>query len=245
MEQHTTALFLILLATVAFAYASVGHGGASGYLALGAVMGIAGSEMKPVALILNIIVSAVAFFQYYRAGYFQRKLFWPFAITSVPASFIGALFTPDDNIYKKILGVLLLLGVLRILGLFGKGKEFTKQPTVYWPLLAGALIGFLSGLIGIGGGIILTPLILILGWAGLKETAAVSALFILVNSVSGMIGLATKGISLDPVIWIWIVIAAVAGLAGSWAGSRKIGGLALKSILAITLTIACLKLIFT
>lgn len=245
MEQHTTALFLILLATVAFAYASVGHGGASGYLALGAVMGIAGSEMKPVALILNIIVSAVAFFQYYRAGYFQWKLFWPFAITSVPASFIGALFTPDDNIYKKILGVLLLLGVLRILGLFGKGKEFTKQPSVYWPLLAGALIGFLSGLIGIGGGIILTPLILILGWAGLKETAAVSALFILVNSVSGMIGLATKGISLDPVIWIWIVIAAVAGLAGSWVGSRKIGGLALKSILAITLTIACLKLIFT
>lgn len=245
MEHHTTALFLILLAIVAFAYSSVGHGGASGYLALGAVMGIAGSEMKPVALILNIIVSAAAFIQYYRAGHFRWELFWPFAAASIPFTFLGALFTPDDSVYKKILGILLFVGVLRIVGVFGKGKEYAAQPPIYWALIAGAVIGFLSGLIGIGGGIILTPLILILGWAGLKETAAVSALFILVNSVSGMIGLATKGISPDPVIWIWIVIAAVAGLAGSWAGSRKIGGLALKSILAITLTIACLKLIFT
>jgi uncharacterized membrane protein YfcA len=245
MEQHTTSLFLILLAVVAFAYASVGHGGASGYLALGAVMGIAGSEMKPVALILNIIVSAAAFFQYYRAGHFRWQLFWPFALASIPFTFLGALFTPDDSVYKKILGGLLLLGVLRILGLFGKGKDYTVQPPLYLALIAGGAIGFLSGLIGIGGGIILTPLILILGWSGLKETAAVSALFILVNSISGIIGLATKGITLDPYLWIWVLVAAVSGLVGSWAGSRKIGGLALKGILAVTLTIACLKLIFT
>ncbi|MFM2018738.1 MAG: hypothetical protein RL007_2394 [Bacteroidota bacterium] len=245
MGEHTTILFLLLLAIVAFAYASVGHGGASGYLALAAVTGIAASSMKPAALLLNIIVSSVAFFQYYRAGYFKRKLFWPFAVASVPASFLGALITLEDDIYRKILGVLLLLGVLRILGLFGKGKEQSSPPQLIWALIAGAFIGLLSGMIGIGGGIILTPLLLILGWAELKETAAVSALFILVNSVSGIIGLATKGIQFDPVIWIWIAVAAVAGLAGSWAGSRKFAGPVFKTVLAVTLSIACVKLILT
>lgn len=245
MNDIPVILFTVLLAVIAFLYASVGHGGASGYLALGALFGISAAVMKPSALLLNLVVSAVAFLQYYRGGYFRWRLFWPFALASVPASFLGSFITLEDSIYKKVLGVLLLFAVLRIAGFFGKGKEQTAMPPLYLALITGAGIGLLSGMIGIGGGIILTPLLLLFGWAGMKETAAVSALFIFVNSISGFAGLMIKGVSLDPQVYAWLGIAALAGLLGSWAGSFRFGGLALRGILALTLAIACVKLMLT
>lgn len=245
MEQDYWIVFTLLLAVVAFLYASVGHGGASGYLALGALFGMAVSVIKPSALLLNLVVSAAAFFQYYRGGHFRWTLFWPFAVTSVPASYLGSFISLDDHIYKKILGVLLVFAVMRIAGLFGKGREKNVSPPLAAALVSGALIGLLSGMIGIGGGIILTPLLLIFGWAGIKETAAVSALFIFVNSLSGLAGLLQKGISLDSQVYVWLAVAAIAGLFGSWAGSLRLGGIALRGILAVTLGIACIKLIMT
>lgn len=245
MNESVSIIFICLLAVTAFLYASVGHGGASGYLALGALFGVQAVVMKPSALILNIIVSGVAFFHYYRGGHFKWKLFWPFAVTSVPAAFIGSFVTLDESIYKKILGVLLLFAVMRIAGLFGKGKNLIKEPVLWIALITGGAIGLLSGMIGIGGGIILTPILILMGWAGLKETAAASAIFILVNSISGLSGMIMKGFSIPSEVYVWLVVAAVGGFAGSWAGSFRFGGLALRGILAVTLTIACFKLMLT
>ena len=162
---QTIFLFLSILFIVAFLYASVGHGGASGYLALMAIFSIAPDQMKPTALLLNLFVSSVAFFQFYRGGYFKWKTFWPFALTSVPLSFIGGTITVNNLVYKKILGILLLIPVFRFLFFGNAAPKDLKPANFTLSLIIGAIIGFLSGMIGIGGGIILSPVLLLLKWA--------------------------------------------------------------------------------
>jgi uncharacterized membrane protein YfcA len=230
---------------VAFFYASVGHGGASGYLALMALFGMAPATMKSSALIMNLCVSLISFIHYYRSRHFKWKLFLPFAITSVPASFLGALVTVDPVLYKKILGGLLLFPILRLLGLFGKESDEQNSLNMIVALVLGASIGFLSGMIGIGGGIILSPIILLFHWAKMKETAAVSALFIFVNSISGLAGLLSKGLIIEPSVYFWITITLAGGFAGAYLGSKKIQSPVLKKILAFTLLLASIKLLFT
>ncbi len=242
-ENDFIWLFVPLLFVVAFLYASVGHGGASGYLALMALFSFAPDVMKPSALILNIFVSLIAFIQYYRGGYFRWNLFFPFIITSIPASFIGAYLTLDAEIYKKILGVILILPALRLSGLIGKESEEIKEVKLIYALIIGAVIGLLSGMIGIGGGIILSPIILLLHWGNMKQTAAVSALFILVNSVAGLGGLFSKGISFDNSLYLWLGVAFVGGMAGAYFGSKKFEFKTLKIILAVVLVIASVKLL--
>ena len=178
---------------VAFLYASVGHGGASGYLALMALFSVAPLVMKPTALLLNLCVSLTSFIQFYRGGHFKRKIFWPFALTSIPAAYAGGLIVVDGTVYKKILGLLLLLPVVRFLFFNNGDPDEKKSSNFRLSLLVGALIGFLSGLIGIGGGILLSPVLLLLKWTDQKETAAISALFIFVNSLSGLAGQLTTG----------------------------------------------------
>ena len=156
-------LLLFLLLIVAFLYASVGHGGASGYLALMSLFAFPITFMKPTALILNILVAGISFYFYYREKKFDWKLFYPFAITSIPFSFLGGIITIETHIYKIILATILLFAVARLLGLFGKQKGELKPINIPLALFIGAVIGFLSGLIGIGGGIILSPVILLLG----------------------------------------------------------------------------------
>ena len=173
--------FLILIIAIAFLYSSVGHGGASGYLALMVLFNIQPSLMKSSALLLNLFVSAIAFYQYYKNDFFKWKLFLPFAIGSFPMAFIGARLTISSEIYHEILAVCLLFAVLRILGIFGNNKQEKRKLSFVIAVCIGAVLGFISGIIGIGGGIILSPLILIFRWADMKETAAVSALFIFVN----------------------------------------------------------------
>lgn len=243
MEQSTLILFTILLFAVAFLYASVGHGGASGYLALMALFGFSTVFMRSSSLVLNVFVSLVAFIQFYRAGFFRWRLFLPFIILSVPAAFAGSLVQLEDAIFKNILGIVLLFPILRLLGILGREQEEKRPVHIPAALVAGGLIGYLSGMIGIGGGIILSPLILLLRWGDLKESAAVSALFIFVNSLSGLGGLMWNGFSPDPMLWVWTGVALAGGFLGAWLGSRILNRRLLKGSLALVLTIACIKLL--
>lgn len=238
-------LLLLLLPIVAFLYASVGHGGASGYLALMSLFAFPIAFMKPTALVLNIIVSGISFYFYFREKQFCWKLFYPFAITSIPFSFIGGLLTIETPVYKMILATVLIFAVLRLLGIFGKENPQLQPVNFPLALLIGALIGFLSGLIGIGGGIILSPVLLLLSWANMKQTAAVSALFILVNSAAGLLGFISKGESLPISSFLVIAIVAVGGILGGYYGSKKFNTIILRNILALVLAIAIFKLYTT
>lgn len=237
--------FYILLFVVAFLYASVGHGGASGYLALMALFSFLPEEMRSSALLLNLIVSFISFLQYYHAGHFKWKLFYPFAITSFPAAFLGGMIVLEAFWYKKILAAFLLFSVFRFIG-FGKNEsEKLNSQNFSLSLIIGFAIGIFSGMIGIGGGIILSPVILLLHWANIKETAAVSALFIFVNSLAGLAGVYSIGISVTHDIYVLIGVACLGGILGSYIGAKKSNSLWLKNTLAFVLFLASIKLIFT
>ena len=244
VNQHIY-LFLAILPIISFLYASVGHGGASGYLALMALFSFAPETMKPTALLLNLFVAGISFYYYYKAGHFNKTLFLSFAISSIPLAFLGGTIEIDASIYKKILAVLLVFAILKMLNVFGKEIDTIKPVKLWQGLLAGGIIGFFSGLIGIGGGIILTPLILLLHWGRMKEAAAVSALFIWVNSASGLIGQISSGVSFDKASVFMVIIAVVGGMLGGYLGSRKLNNLKLRYILAFVLAIACFKLVLT
>lgn len=241
----TEILFYCILLLVAFLYASVGHGGASGYLALMAIFGVAPAVMKPTALVLNLFVSAVSFIQFYRAQHFKKEICWPLVATSIPMSFIGGMITIHADIYKKILGVVLLISVARFLmpGSTGAGKLRPANRT--WLFIIGGLIGLLSGMIGIGGGIILSPILLLLRWADVKQSAAISAIFIFVNSLAGLAGQFTKSVSFTPSMYAYVGIALVGGLAGAYLGAARFKNSVLKYILAAVLLLAVFKLVFT
>ena len=241
--ESSQLVFMMLLFTVAFLYSSVGHGGASGYLALMGLFHFAPEVMKPAALIMNLVVSLMAFMQYFRTNPLNKKLFLLLIAGSVPAAFLGARIEIDAFVYKKILAVILIIPVLRLLGFFGNKNPEQK---IFRPLSAviiGIVIGFVSGMIGIGGGIILSPVILFLGWADMKQTATISALFIFLNSASGLLGLVTKGVVISPSIYLWVAIAVAGGISGSWLGSKKFENNLLKKILGVVLLIASVKLL--
>lgn len=235
--------FYILLFIVAFLYASVGHGGASGYLALMALAGFAPAEMRPTALILNLFVSATSFIQYYRGGHFRLRIFWPFIAASIPMAFWGGRIAIDDVLYKQILGILLLVPIIRFLFYPNPSMEEIKKSNPVISLGIGALIGFLSGLIGIGGGILLSPVLLLLKWTDQKQTAAISALFILINSGAGLIGQWTKGIQITSGMYSLVVVAFIGGLCGAFLGSLRFDQKVLKYILAAVLMLAAFKLL--
>ena len=237
-----TIIFYFLLFAVAFLYASVGHGGASGYLALMALFNMAPEVMKPTALILNIFVSAIAFIQFYKARHFLWKLFLPLAAISVPMAFVGGLITIEQDLYKKILGVMLLFAIVRFVGLRDSGTQENKKPSIPLALFLGGIIGLVSGMIGIGGGIILSPILILLKWTNLKQAAAISALFIFVNSISGFAGQVYKGLQLNNNMMVFVIIALAGGIAGAYFGARKFNQLVLKRVLAAVLLIAVVKL---
>lgn len=244
MEPNLT-LFFFLLFVVALLYASVGHGGASGYLALMALFAFSPAVMKPTALLLNLFVSSVSFLQFYRGGFFKWKMFLPFALASIPLSFLGGTISIDSIVYKKILGVLLLIPVIRFFFFKNADPKDQRPATIWLSLLIGGIIGLLSGMIGIGGGIILSPILLLLKWTDQKQTAAISALFIFVNSVAGLAGQFTKGIQFSSDMFIYVGIAFAGGLCGAYLGSFKFPQTAIKNVLACVLAVAAYKLLFT
>lgn len=243
--METIILFYILLFLVAFLYSSVGHGGASGYLALMALFSISPEVMKPTALLLNLFVSLTSFIQFYRGKHFNWKLFLPFAITSVPMAYLGGRMALADDVYKKILGILLIIPIIRFIFFANMKIDDLRNPNVILSLMIGAAIGLLSGLIGIGGGIILSPVLLLLKWADMKQTAAISALFIFVNSLSGLAGQLQKGITFSADMYAYVAVAFVGGICGAYFGSLKFKQNILQYLLAAVLIIASYKLLFT
>jgi len=238
-------VFLLILPVVAFMYAAVGHGGASGYLALMALFSFAPDTMKPTALLLNLFVAAISFIHYAKSGHFNKKLFLSFAIASIPLAFVGGLIEVDASIYKKVLAVLLIFAILKMLNVFGKESDTIKDVKVWQGLSIGGIIGFFSGLIGIGGGIILSPVILLMKWGKMKEAAAVSALFIWVNSAAAMGGQLSNGVKIDAQAFLLVGIAVIGGFLGGYLGSKKFNNQGLRYMLAFVLLIACIKLFLT
>jgi uncharacterized protein len=244
MSTLTIALLAALIFAVALMYSTVGHAGASGYLAAMALFGVAPAVMKPTALTLNILVSLVAATKFYRAGFFTWRVFWPFAVTSIPASFIGGSITLPGHIYKLIVGIVLLYSALRLFLIAKRpDSEKPKQAPLLIALTLGAALGLLSGLTGVGGGIFLSPLLLLMGWARTKETAAVSAVFILVNSTAGLLGHVSAVAAVPRAIFLWAPLAVIGGWIGSELGTRKLPIPRIRQWLAVVLILAGLKLI--
>ncbi|MCG8474226.1 MAG: sulfite exporter TauE/SafE family protein [Cytophagales bacterium] len=235
-------IFLLVLPAVAFLYASVGHGGASGYLALMALFSFSPEIMKPTALVLNLFVAGAAFYHYYKEGYFNKKLFLCFAASSVPMAFLGGMLEINASLYKQILGVLLTFAILKMLNVFKSKERKIRDVKTGQGLLVGAGIGFFSGLIGIGGGIILSPVILLLHWGKAKEAAAVSALFIWVNSASGLVGQISSGVALSQQAFLLVGVALTGGFFGGYLGSRKLNNAHVRYLLAFVLMLASFKL---
>ncbi len=235
-------LMLALFVIVAFLYACVGHGGASGYLVLMSFFAFPLSFMKPTALLLNILVSGIAFYYYHQENKINKKVFIPFIITSVPFAYLGGYLTINTFYFKILLASVLLVALIRLVGFFKKDNEVLKPVNVPLALFFGAIIGLLSGLLGIGGGILLTPLIILFAYANFKQAASMSALFILINSISGLLGFISKGESIQSGGILLAVFASAGGTLGAYYGSKKFNTLVLKNILAIVMAIAILKL---
>jgi uncharacterized membrane protein YfcA len=241
MEPLPILIVLAILA-VAVMYSSVGHGGASGYLAVMAFLGVMPEVTRPTALVLNLFVASIGTYQFWRAGYFSWRVFWPFAVTSIPFAFIGGMIQLPTNVYKIVLGIVLALAALRLAWKLRSTNEI-HDPPVWAALVIGAVIGLLSGLVGVGGGIFLTPVLLLANWSETKTAAGVSAMFILVNSISGLAGNYSQLSALPSNVWIWIAAAVVGGLLGSTLGAKKSDSLTLRRVLAVVLLFAAVKLI--
>lgn len=239
-------MLTVLLFFAAVLYSSVGHAGASGYLAVMSLFGIAPEVMKPTALVLNIAVASLATYKFYRAGFFQWRLFWPFAVCSVPLAYLGGSFDLPAIYYKPLLGTVLLLAAGRLLlGKQDYSVDGARIVPIPMALGLGGMIGFLSGLTGVGGGIFLSPLLLFSGWASIRQASGVTAAFILVNSIAGLLG-NIASVSRVPIDAVWWLLAAVGGgWIGAELGARRLKIPYIKSLLGVVLVIAGLKMIVT
>ena len=247
MNPVTTITLLIaaLIFVVALLYSTVGHAGASGYLAAMALFGISPLVMKPTALVLNILVAIIGTVRFYRAGFFSWRTFWPFVITSIPASFIGGALTLPVPIYKSIVGVVLLYSAVRLF--FGASRADQKRVApapIVAALAIGAAIGLLSGLTGVGGGIFLSPVLLIMHWARTKETSGVAVAFILVNSIAGLLGHVSSLALVPHEIIYWAPAAVIGGWIGTILGTRVLPIAGIRRWLSAVLVLAGAKLLW-
>jgi uncharacterized membrane protein YfcA len=244
MPVSETLIIAILFFAGAALYASVGHAGASAYLAVMGLYSFAPSVMKPTALALNILVATVATLKFYRAGLFSWRLFWPFALASIPAAFIGGATTLPTRSYKIVVGIVLLYAAVWMFRSSLKPLQAAANPPPLWAaLVAGLAIGFLSGLTGVGGGIFLSPLLLYMAWADTRATSGVAAPFILVNSIAGLLGHFSSVAELPPNIPIWGVAVVLGGLIGATYGSKRAPAPVLRQLLSLVLIVAGVKLI--
>ena len=247
MEQIVVAALAAGMLVAAFGYAAVGHGGASAYLAAMALAGVAPAEMRPVALALNVLVSSLAAWKFYRAGHFRWRLFWPFAAAAIPLAYVGGAITLPGQAYKILVGIVLVYAAWQLWRSARAGDEMreVRQPPLAAAMAIGGAMGLLAGLTGVGGGIFLSPLLLMLGWAGTKQTSAVAAPFILVNSVAGLAALfVTQGPSLPSYVWALAPAVLIGGWLGAEYGSRRFANPLLRRVLAAVLALAGAKMLF-
>ncbi|MGH9853719.1 MAG: sulfite exporter TauE/SafE family protein [Blastocatellia bacterium] len=245
MNLDHIVLICLAIAIVAFLYSSVGHAGASGYIAVMTLFGLASVVIKPAALVLNILVASIASWQFWRAGHFSWRLFWPFAVGSTPLAFLGGRENLPPQVFKMLVGFVLLYSAARFFFEPKAGAdEEIKPPGKAVAVSTGAGLGLLAGLTGTGGGIYLTPLMILMRWARTKTASAVSALFILVNSISGLLGNISSTRQLPLFALPLAGAAIVGGIAGSYLGSQRFSPVFIKKLLAVVLAIAGFKFIF-
>lgn len=239
-------LLAALIFIVALLYSSVGHGGASGYLAAMALVGIAPAEMRPAALVLNILVAGIALFKFYRAGAFSWRLFWPFAISSIPFAYLGGSIILSGAVYKPLVGMVLIYAAWSTFQAAHKNSEtYSTRPPVVLLLLTGGVLGLLSGLTGVGGGIFLSPLMVYFRWVQMKIISGIAAAFILVNSIAGLLGVMSSATQFPSALPYWTCAALVGGLIGAEYGSKRLSNITIKKTLALVLLIAGAKMIAT
>jgi hypothetical protein len=241
MAVETLLLLTAGVFAIALLYSSVGHAGASGYIAVMSLLGLAPDEIKPIALALNVLVASIGSVQFWRAGHFSWSLFWPFALLAVPLAFVGGYLNLPTRAFQVIVGIVLLVSAAQFL-LRPPSEGETRPPARPLSLGIGAGLGLLSGLTGTGGGIFLTPLLIFLRWARTKTAAAISALFILLNSVAGLAGNVSATQSFPRFGFSLLVAAAAGGAIGSYFGSRRFEPTLIKRLLAVVLVIAGAKL---
>ena len=244
MSLSVLILLLICILAVAILYSSVGHGGGSGYIAVLALFSLTPAAFKPTALVLNILVSAIATFSFARAGHFSWRLFWPFAAASIPCSFIGGYINLPPHLYKPLVGIILLASACRLFYHTESVDMEIRQPSAPAALIFGAFLGLLSGLTGVGGGIFLSPLLLLLKWGRVREVSAVAALFVLVNSIAGLLGHLSSLQAIPHFTPLLAVAALIGGSIGAFFGSRRLPVASVVKSLAVVLTIAGVKLLF-
>jgi len=245
-DPSLVSLLAAGMLVAAFLYASVGHGGASAYIAAMAIAGIAPTEMRPIALVLNVVVSLLATWKFWRAGHFRWNLFWPFAAVSIPAAYLGGAIALPGTAYKVLVGLVLLYAGWQLWWSARAGEELrpARRLPVALAMVIGAVLGILSGLTGVGGGIFLSPLLLLFGWAGTKQTSAVAAPFILVNSLAAL----TAGFVRNPVFppdyagWLMAAVL-IGGWLGAEYGSRRFANPLIRQVLAVVLAIAGGKMV--
>ena len=240
-----TVALTLLIFVAALLYSSVGHAGASGYLAAMALFSLAPDVMKPTALILNLLVGTVGTIRFAMAGHFDWKIFAPFAALSVPMAFVGGMMKLPISTYKIILGAVLLFAAWRLVIKPKINTGELKPVSVPRALIFGAGLGLLSGLTGVGGGIFLSPLLLFLGWADVRKTAGVSVAFILVNSAAGLLGHLASVRNVPPEIVWWAPAALLGGTIGAELGSRRLAPLTMRRLLSVVLVVAGLKMLLT
>lgn len=245
-RQAPAPLLAGLVLLVAFLYASVGFGGATGYLAVMSFFAISPPVAASTALTLNVVVAGIAFTNYTLHGHLQARLLWPFLLASIPAAFLGGTLRLEQVTYQVLLNVVLLYVAARMLfsNHLSRPDRVLKPPSWLLALASGAALGLLSGMLGIGGGIFLSPLILLAGWGAPKQAAASSAGFILLNSLSGLAGRAWSGALEFGQFGGWLVILGViGGIAGSTLGARFLSGLAVRRLLGVVLLIAVARFV--
>lgn len=228
---------------IAFLYSSVGHAGASGYIAVMSLLSVAPEVIRPTALVLNILVATIASWQFYRGGHFSWRLFWPFAITAVPFAYVGGYVALPAEVLKRLIGTVLLVSAVWLV-VRPPEDVVQRSPSRSVALVLGGALGLLAGLTGTGGGIFLTPVLILAGWARARTAGAVSAVFILVNSISGLLGNvnATSAFPLPALVLAGVAV--VGGTAGSYLGSHRLPHTTIKRLLAVVLLIAGGKLLF-
>jgi uncharacterized protein len=233
---------MIGVAVVAALYASVGHAGASGYIAVMSLLSMAPATIKPVALMLNVAVASIGSFQFWWAGHFRWPLFWPFALAAMPCAALGGYLQLPAEHFKLLVGLALWLSAINLL-LRQPADGPTQSPSTALALAVGAALGLLAGLTGTGGGIYLTPVMLFLRWAPMRQIAAITAPFILLNSVAGLTGHFVAGKALPALAWPLLVAVALGGALGATLGARRLAVPVIKRLLALVLLIAGTKML--